>query len=197
MPLLFRSEQLLLMQLLAQGPRILDVHPDCAAVSCGHPKIVAAIEALFGEPAVLAQYWSIMRPEGAGVPTTGEAFAPGKGAHCELPPPPSRLSPRRTFAPLPSCVLALVRRITSLHLADRAEVCAVRRRLQAVAYGRLLRQVDVLHHPLRRLHPGGRPLRRRAGLLPQDHHPPLRRPRPPGRRGAGPGKNLLLHHFFL
>ena len=80
------------MQLLAQGPRILDVHPDCAAVSCGHPKIVAAIEALFGEPAVLAQYWSIMRPEGAGVPTTGEAFAPGKGAHCELPPPPRRLS---------------------------------------------------------------------------------------------------------
>ena len=105
MPLLFRSEQLLLMQLLAQGPRILDVHPDCAAVSCGHPKIVAAIEALFGEPAVLAQYWSIMRPEGAGVPTTGEAFAPGKGAHCELPPPPRQLSPR-SYARAPALVCA-------------------------------------------------------------------------------------------
>ena len=81
------------------------MHPDCAAVSCGHPKIVAAIEALFGEPAVLAQYWSIMRPEGAGVPTTGEAFAPGKGAHCELPPPPRRLSPR-SYARAPALVCA-------------------------------------------------------------------------------------------
>eukprot|EP01050_Picozoa_sp_SAG11_P024583 SAG11_NODE_5280_length_1607_cov_2.866711_1_plen_523_part_01 len=69
----------------SMGPKILDRSPEVAAVSCGHPKIVAAVETLFGEPAVLAQYWSIMRPPGAGVPQTGE-WTPGKTAHYDYKP---------------------------------------------------------------------------------------------------------------
>ena len=48
------------------GPRVLEHSPEIADCSFAHPKIVAAIESLFGEPATLAQYWSIMRPPGAG-----------------------------------------------------------------------------------------------------------------------------------
>jgi hypothetical protein len=64
----------------SMGPKILESAPETGAVSCGHPKIVAAVEALFGEPAVLAQYWSIMRPPGAGVPNNSE-WVPGRSAH--------------------------------------------------------------------------------------------------------------------
>eukprot|EP01051_Picozoa_sp_SAG22_P018773 SAG22_NODE_3262_length_1823_cov_1.777842_2_plen_294_part_00 len=70
----------------SMGPKVLDRSPEVAAVSCGHPKIVAAVEALFGEPAVLAQYWSIMRPPGAGVPETGKEWAPGRTAHYDYKP---------------------------------------------------------------------------------------------------------------
>ena len=51
----------------SMGPRVLDKHPEIAEVSLAHPAILEAVEGLFGEPAVLAQYWSIMRPPGAGV----------------------------------------------------------------------------------------------------------------------------------
>ena len=71
----------------SMGPRILATCPEIGAVSCGHPSIVAAVEALFGEPATLAQFWSIMRPPGAGVPTgTDAAFVPGKAAHYDYKP---------------------------------------------------------------------------------------------------------------
>lgn len=69
----------------SMGPKILESVPETGAVSCGHPKIVATIEALFGEPAVLAQYWSIMRPPGAGVPNNAE-WVPGRAAHYDYKP---------------------------------------------------------------------------------------------------------------
>ena len=68
----------------SMGPRVLEDNPEIAEVSLAHPKIVAAIEALFGEPATLAQYWSIMRPPGAGV--TDEPFVKGSGAHYDYKP---------------------------------------------------------------------------------------------------------------
>ena len=68
----------------SMGPRILEKHPEIAAVSLAHPAIVAAIEELLGEPARLAQYWSIMRPPGAGV--DDEPFVPGNGAHFDYKP---------------------------------------------------------------------------------------------------------------
>ena len=66
------------------GPRVLEKHPEIADVSLAHPAIVAAVEELFGEPARLGQYWSIMRPPGAGV--SDEPFAPGSGAHVDYKP---------------------------------------------------------------------------------------------------------------
>ena len=69
----------------SMGPKILETAPETGAVSCGHPKIVAAVEALFGEPAVLAQYWSIMRPPGAGVPDNAEWVPVSVQAICEAP----------------------------------------------------------------------------------------------------------------
>lgn len=68
----------------SMGPKILGEHPEIASVSLAHPTIVRAIEELFGEPAVLAQYWSIMRPPGAGVEEGG--FVPGTGAHFDYKP---------------------------------------------------------------------------------------------------------------
>lgn len=68
----------------SMGPRVLEDNPEIAGVSLAHPKIVAAIEDLFGEPATLAQYWSIMRPPGAGV--TDEPFVKGSGAHYDYKP---------------------------------------------------------------------------------------------------------------
>lgn len=69
----------------SMGPRVLEHSPEIADCSFAHPKIVAAIESLFGEPATLAQYWSIMRPPGAGV-DKGEPFVPGSGAHYDYKP---------------------------------------------------------------------------------------------------------------
>jgi len=68
----------------SMGPRILENHPEIADVSLAHPAIMGAVEALFGEPATLAQYWSIMRPPGAGVST--EPFVKGSGAHYDYKP---------------------------------------------------------------------------------------------------------------
>ena len=68
----------------SMGPRILQHHPEIADVSLAHPAIVGAIEELFGEPATLAQYWSIMRPPGAGV--GDEPFVKGSGAHFDYKP---------------------------------------------------------------------------------------------------------------
>ena len=68
----------------SMGPRILEQHPEIAEVSLAHPKIIEAIEELFGEPAVLAQYWSIMRPPGAGV--GDKPFINGSGAHYDYKP---------------------------------------------------------------------------------------------------------------
>lgn len=68
----------------SMGPRILQSHPQIAAVSLAHPAIVAAVEELFGEPATLAQYWSIMRPPGAGL--GAKPFVPGSGAHFDYKP---------------------------------------------------------------------------------------------------------------
>jgi hypothetical protein len=70
----------------SMGPQILETSPEIAALSCGHPKIVAAVEALFGEPALLAQFWSIMRPAGSGVAADNSAFVPGSGAHFDYKP---------------------------------------------------------------------------------------------------------------
>jgi len=68
----------------SMGPRILEAHPEIADVSLAHPAIVAAVEGLFGEPATLAQYWSIMRTPGAGV---GDApFVNGSGVHYDYKP---------------------------------------------------------------------------------------------------------------
>jgi len=68
----------------SMGPAILAEHPEIAFVSLAHPNIVNAIETLFGEPATLAQYWSIMRPPGAGV--DDKPFVPGSGAHFDYKP---------------------------------------------------------------------------------------------------------------
>lgn len=68
----------------SMGPRVLEDNPEIAEVSLAHPAIVEAIEALFGEPATLAQYWSIMRPPGAGI--GDEPFVKGSGAHYDYKP---------------------------------------------------------------------------------------------------------------
>ncbi|MEM7252186.1 MAG: phytanoyl-CoA dioxygenase family protein [Pseudomonadota bacterium] len=68
----------------SMGPRVLEHHPEIADVSLAHPAIIAAIEELFGEPATLAQYWSIMRPPGAGVGK--DTFVKGSGAHYDYKP---------------------------------------------------------------------------------------------------------------
>ncbi|MDP6873747.1 MAG: phytanoyl-CoA dioxygenase family protein [Alphaproteobacteria bacterium] len=68
----------------SMGPRVLEEHPEIAEVSLAHPKIVAAVEELFGEPATLAQFWSIMRPPGAGV--GDEPFVKGSTAHYDYKP---------------------------------------------------------------------------------------------------------------
>ena len=68
----------------SMGPRILEDHPEIADLSLAHPAIVAAIEELFEEPATLAQYWTIMRPPGAGVGS--EPFVKGSGAHYDYKP---------------------------------------------------------------------------------------------------------------
>lgn len=68
----------------SMGPRVLEDNPDIADVSLAHPKIMAAIEELFGEPAILAQYWSIMRPPGAGL--GNKPFVNGSGAHYDYKP---------------------------------------------------------------------------------------------------------------
>lgn len=68
----------------SMGPRVLEEHPDIADFSLAHPAIVAAVQELFGEPATLAQYWSIMRPPGAGV--GDEPFVKGSGAHYDYKP---------------------------------------------------------------------------------------------------------------
>lgn len=68
----------------SMGPRVLEDNPEIAEVSLAHPAIVEAIEELFGEPATLAQYWSIMRPPGAGI--GDEPFVNGSGAHYDYKP---------------------------------------------------------------------------------------------------------------
>ena len=68
----------------SMGPRVLAEHPEIAEFSLAHPGIVGAIEELFGEPATLVQYWSIMRPPGAGV--GDEPFIAGSGAHIDYKP---------------------------------------------------------------------------------------------------------------
>ncbi len=68
----------------SMGPRILEKHPEIADVSLAHPAIVAAVEGQFGEPATLAQYWSIMRTPGSGV--TDAPFVNGSGAHFDYKP---------------------------------------------------------------------------------------------------------------
>lgn len=68
----------------SMGPRVLEDNPDIAEVSFAHPKIMDAIETLFGEPATLAQYWSIMRPPGAGL--GDEPYLKGSGAHYDYKP---------------------------------------------------------------------------------------------------------------
>ncbi len=68
----------------SMGPRVLADHPQIAEVSLAHPGIVGAVEGLFGEPATLAQYWSIMRPPGAGI--RDEPFVKGAGAHFDYKP---------------------------------------------------------------------------------------------------------------
>ena len=68
----------------SMGPRILQEHPQIADVSLAHPAVVAAVEDLLGEPATLAQYWSIMRTPGAGVEK--EPFVNGSGTHYDYKP---------------------------------------------------------------------------------------------------------------
>ena len=68
----------------SMGPRVLADHPEIAEVSLAHPGVVGAVEELFGEQATLAQYWSIMRPPGAGV--GDEPFVAGSGAHVDYKP---------------------------------------------------------------------------------------------------------------
>ena len=68
----------------SMGPRVLEQHPEIAELSLAHPAIREAVESLFGEPATLAQYWSIMRPPGAGIGS--ETFVKGSGAHYDYKP---------------------------------------------------------------------------------------------------------------
>ncbi|MEM7363296.1 MAG: phytanoyl-CoA dioxygenase family protein, partial [Pseudomonadota bacterium] len=68
----------------SMGPRVLETHPEIAEVSLAHPKIISAIEGLFGEPAMLAQFWSIMRPPGAGI--TDNPFVNGSASHYDYKP---------------------------------------------------------------------------------------------------------------
>ncbi len=68
----------------SMGPRVLEDHPDVAEVSLAHPAIVEAVQELFGEPATLAQYWSIMRPPGAGL--GDKPFVEGSVAHYDYKP---------------------------------------------------------------------------------------------------------------
>ena len=68
----------------SMGQRVLETHPEIAEVSLAHPKIIAAIEDLFGEPAMLAQFWSIMRPPGAGV--SDSPFVNGSASHYDYKP---------------------------------------------------------------------------------------------------------------
>ena len=68
----------------SMGPRVLAEQPQLADLSLAHPKIVAAIEELFGEEATLSQYWSIMRPPGAGI--DDKPFVKGSGAHYDYKP---------------------------------------------------------------------------------------------------------------
>ncbi len=68
----------------SMGPRVLAEHPEIAEISLAHSGIVGAIEELFGEPATVVQYWSIMRPPGAGV--GDEPFVKGSGAHFDYKP---------------------------------------------------------------------------------------------------------------
>jgi ectoine hydroxylase-related dioxygenase (phytanoyl-CoA dioxygenase family) len=68
----------------SMGPRVLEQHPEIAELSMAHPAIIKAVEDLFGEEATLAQYWSIMRPPGAGVPD--EPYVKGSGAHYDYKP---------------------------------------------------------------------------------------------------------------
>ena len=68
----------------SMGPRVLEEHPEIAEVSLAHPAIVAAVQELFGEPATLAQYWSIMRPPGAGI--SDKPFVKGSTAHYDYKP---------------------------------------------------------------------------------------------------------------
>jgi ectoine hydroxylase-related dioxygenase (phytanoyl-CoA dioxygenase family) len=68
----------------SMGPRVLEEHPEIAELSLAHPAIVSAVHELFGEPAILAQFWSIMRPPGAGV--SDKPFVEGSGAHYDYKP---------------------------------------------------------------------------------------------------------------
>ena len=68
----------------SMGPRVLEDNPDIAELSLAHSAIMTAIEELFGEPATLAQYWSIMRPPGAGL--GDEPYIKGSGAHYDYKP---------------------------------------------------------------------------------------------------------------
>ncbi|MCB1741898.1 MAG: phytanoyl-CoA dioxygenase family protein [Gammaproteobacteria bacterium] len=68
----------------SMGPRVLEEHPEIADVSLAHPAIMEAVEALLGEPATLGQYWSIMRPPGAGL--DDKPFVKGSGAHYDYKP---------------------------------------------------------------------------------------------------------------
>ena len=68
----------------SMGPRVLEDNPEIAALSLAHPAIMEAVQELFGEPATLAQYWSIMRPPGAGL--GDEPYVKGSGAHYDYKP---------------------------------------------------------------------------------------------------------------
>ena len=68
----------------SMGPRILEDNPDIAELSIAHPVIMKAVQELFGEPATLAQYWSIMRPPGAGL--DDKPYVKGSGAHYDYKP---------------------------------------------------------------------------------------------------------------
>ena len=68
----------------SMGPRILEEYPDLAELSFANSTILTAVQELFGEPATLAQFWSIMRPPGAGV--DDRPFVEGSGAHYDYKP---------------------------------------------------------------------------------------------------------------
>lgn len=69
----------------SMGPRVLATHPEVAHVSLAHPRVLAAVEAVLGEEAVISQFWSIMRPPGAGV-TPDRAFVEGSLTHYDYKP---------------------------------------------------------------------------------------------------------------